>query len=76
MITRLTLAAIGTMVSLVPAQEWPAFRGPHRDGVAIDSLPPLVWSDTENLAWKQALPGRGSSSPDHQHDGLRARQAE
>ncbi len=59
---RLTLAGIVVMASLSTAQEWPSFRGPNRNGVAVDSNPPLVWSDTENLAWKTALPGGGSSS--------------
>ena len=42
---------------------WNRFRGANASG-AIDSAQiPLTWSDTENLAWKTALPGHGSSSP-------------
>jgi len=41
---------------------WPQFRGPEGAGLSEARLP-LTWSDTENLAWKTELPGRGSSSP-------------
>jgi outer membrane protein assembly factor BamB len=44
-------------------QDWPQFRG--RDGgVAADSPSlPDTWSETENVAWKIGIPGRGWSSP-------------
>jgi len=60
---RLALATLPLLAAAMPAQEWPGFRGPHRDGVARDAKPPTKWSDTENLAWKLDLPGPGSSSP-------------
>jgi len=47
------------------AGNWPRFRGPNGTGIADGetSSVPLKWSDTENLQWKTALPGPGSSSP-------------
>lgn len=45
------------------AADWTQFRGAGAAGVSTDSKLPLRWSDTENLAWKVALPGAGSSSP-------------
>jgi hypothetical protein len=45
------------------AAEWSRFRGPNGSGIAIDSQPPTTWSETQNLKWKVALPGPGSSSP-------------
>lgn len=42
--------------------EWNEFRGPNGSGVAVADLP-ATWSETENLAWKTELPGKGSSSP-------------
>ncbi len=42
---------------------WPAWRGPLASGVAPDADPPLRWSETENVAWKTALPGTGHSTP-------------
>ncbi len=42
---------------------WPQFRGPLGEGHAdVDRLP-LTWSETEHVAWKTPLPGRGWSSP-------------
>ena len=46
-----------------PAADWPQFRGPHGLGVSAQGKPPVTWSPTENIAWKVALPGPGTSSP-------------
>lgn len=43
---------------------WPQFRGPQGNGVSADTGLPTEWGeDSDNLAWKTALPGRGNSSP-------------
>lgn len=42
---------------------WPNWRGPTSNGVATTGNPPLTWSETENIKWKVALPGSGSSTP-------------
>ena len=42
---------------------WPQFRGPDGNGVASADGVPLKWSETESLAWKTELPGKGWSSP-------------
>lgn len=49
----------------VPARaaDWPQFRGPTGQGHAPDETVPLAWSETENVAWKTPVPGRGWSSP-------------
>ncbi len=41
---------------------WPYWRGPNSDGMARGDAP-LRWSDTEHIAWKAPVPGRGHSSP-------------
>lgn len=44
--------------------DWPMWRGPNRDGLADpNQKPPLKWSETENVVWKAAVPGRGHGSP-------------
>lgn len=55
--------AVGVLAAAA-APIWPQFRGPSGNGVApADSNPPLTWSETNNLAWKVPIPGRGRSSP-------------
>jgi len=44
-------------------QEWPEFRGGTGQGHSdVDGLP-TVWSRSQNVAWRQPLPGKGWSSP-------------
>lgn len=43
--------------------QWNQWRGPLGTGVAPDANPPLRWSESENVQWKTALPGRGHSTP-------------
>lgn len=44
--------------------EWPQWRGPAGDGHAPAAHDlPTTWSETENVAWKTPIPGRGWSSP-------------
>lgn len=42
---------------------WPQWRGPLANGVAPNGDPPVEWSETRNIRWKVALPGRGTSTP-------------
>jgi outer membrane protein assembly factor BamB len=42
---------------------WPQWRGPLANGVAPHANPPTTWSETKNIRWKIALPGKGHSSP-------------
>jgi outer membrane protein assembly factor BamB len=45
-------------------QDWPAWRGPTRDGhAAAGQTVPVKWSETENVVWRTAIRGRGHSSP-------------
>lgn len=46
------------------AAPWPQWRGPDGQGHAPQAHDlPVRWSETENIAWKTPLPGRGWSSP-------------
>ncbi len=57
----LSLVTIDSVTDL-PAEEWSRFRGESGRGIAGSDIP-ATWSETENLAWKTTLPGKGSSSP-------------
>jgi outer membrane protein assembly factor BamB len=41
---------------------WPHWRGPGHTGATTANVP-LTWSDTSNVRWKIAIPGRGHSTP-------------
>src|SRR5205085_1875761 len=45
------------------AEDWPQFRGPGGEGHSTASGLPVQWSETNNVRWKTAIPGRGWSSP-------------
>jgi outer membrane protein assembly factor BamB len=42
--------------------DWPYWRGPAFDGMAVGDAP-VTWSATQNVAWKTDIPGLGNSSP-------------
>ena len=46
-----------------PPDSWLQWRGPLANGVAPAADPPVHWSETNNIRWKIALPGKGHSSP-------------
>jgi outer membrane protein assembly factor BamB len=57
--------------SLVYSQEkikgyennWPQWRGPEANGIALKGNPPTEWSETKNVKWKIAIPGKGHNTP-------------
>lgn len=53
----------GILVVQLHADHWPQWRGPLASGVSPEQGLPVRWSDSENIAWKAALPGLGISSP-------------
>jgi outer membrane protein assembly factor BamB len=59
----LFLSSLSAQQSRSPAAEsWGHWRGPLQTGVAAGAAP-VRWSDTSNIAWRVAIPGRGHSSP-------------
>jgi outer membrane protein assembly factor BamB len=55
---------------LFMSQDWPEFRGPTGQGHSDERGLPMVWSETKNVRWKVAIPGRGWSSPAIQGDRI------
>ncbi len=54
----------GVSPSKVAPTDWPEWRGPNRDGtVNTPSDPPTQWSETEHVAWRTPIAGRGHASP-------------
>lgn len=53
---------IGDFPKLSAKSDWPWWRGPTRNGIAVSSAP-VKFSDSSGVLWKTAVPGRGHSSP-------------
>lgn len=59
----LTIALILAAAGLPAATEdWPQWRGPNRDGLAIGFAEPKAWPEKLTLKWKVTV-GQGHSSP-------------
>ena len=58
-----TLMAILAATAARAGENWPQFRGPGGHGVSQETGLPLTWSESEHVAWKTAIHGRGWSSP-------------
>jgi outer membrane protein assembly factor BamB len=42
---------------------WPAWRGVNTSGISTSQHLPTTWTTQQNIRWKQAVPGKGNSSP-------------
>lgn len=68
-LTPVALAALLTVSSgasqAIPGgrDAWPQWRGPGGAGIGAGASYPDVWSSSDRIAWKAAIPGRGHSSP-------------
>ncbi len=56
-------AALAFAITAHAADEWPQFRGPGGQGISDAKDVPVEWSDTQHVAWKIEVPGKGWSSP-------------
>lgn len=45
------------------AGDWPNWRGPNGNGIAVGDKFSTQWSATENVTWKTPLPGAAGSTP-------------
>ncbi len=46
-----------------PADNWHQWRGPTANGVSESADPPITWGENENVKWKVAIEGNGTSTP-------------
>jgi outer membrane protein assembly factor BamB len=45
-------------------RNWPRFRGPSGQGIAVGGAPPVQWDNSgKNILWRTKVPGHGNSSP-------------
>lgn len=57
------LASMPSFAQTVAEQNWPQWRGPLQTGEAPTATPPVEWSNSDHVAWKAKIPGRGHSTP-------------
>jgi outer membrane protein assembly factor BamB len=61
---RLSLVLVSFVVGhATHAEDWTEYRGPTGQGLYAGKGLATEWSDTKNVAWKEAIPGKGWSSP-------------
>jgi outer membrane protein assembly factor BamB len=53
---------LAVLVAAAWAEDWPQWRGPHRDGIATGFVEPKAWPEKLQLKWKVEV-GEGHSSP-------------
>lgn len=63
-ITRLSLLGFALVVgaSMACADDWPGWRGPHRDNKVVDFKAPAAWPKNLTKKWSEKV-GKGESSP-------------
>ncbi len=56
--------------AFAPAENWPCWRGPRRDGTSLEKDVPVTWAgpteenpEGENIRWKVPIEGLGHASP-------------
>jgi outer membrane protein assembly factor BamB len=63
------VAPAGVTITPVPPspgaeRNWPRFRGPSGQGIAVGASPPIDWDKAgKNILWRTKVDGRGNSSP-------------
>jgi outer membrane protein assembly factor BamB len=56
------LCLLATVATRACADDWPQWRGPHRDGTVSSASEPAAWPERLQLRWKVAV-GEGYASP-------------
>lgn len=54
---------LSMMTMAVSADNWPAWRGPTRNGVSTEKDLPSTWTKDQNITWKLAMPDRSGATP-------------
>lgn len=58
-----TALCLGFIAASAAQADWPQFRGPEANGLAIEAKLPDEWGAEKNIAWKIAVPGVAWSQP-------------
>jgi len=61
--TAIVAVLVTAFSATAQAEDWTRLRGPAGSGTSDDAGLPTTWSADENIVWKTAMPGFGSSTP-------------
>lgn len=59
----IALLSLALLVGVARGDNWPQWRGVAHDGVSQEKNLPTQWSQSENVTWRLALPGKAGSTP-------------
>ena len=61
----LLFAVLTVSIFVIPvkAMDWPQWRGPHLNGTSQETGLPVTWTNSENIAWKLAMPAWTGATP-------------
>ena len=60
----LVVGSVGAQLhALDSPSDWAEWRGVSGNGSSPDAKPPITWSESENIAWKLDLAGKGHATP-------------
>jgi len=57
------LVLVLSTAAMLPAENWPGWRGPRGNGTSAETGIPTRWSRTENVAWRFEMPGAAGATP-------------
>ena len=62
---RLVFIILAVSIFFIPvkARDWPQWRGPHLNGTSQETGLPVTWTNSENIAWKLAMPAWTGATP-------------
>lgn len=63
LVTMVVGCLAGVAEAASSSADWPAWRGPTRDGHAAEQSAPVKWSEAEGVVWRATVRGRGHGSP-------------
>src|SRR6266498_1469450 len=62
-LSRVVICSLLAIPSILDAENWPQWRGPHFDGSTTERDLPAEFSKTNNVKWAASLPGPSAGTP-------------
>jgi len=63
LVAMLLALPVGLVQTLVAAENWPFWRGPHNNGICDEKNLPVEFGKSKNVLWRLPLPGQAAATP-------------